>query len=369
MLEWIPQIISSSVLVGLLGCVVGCGSRGDKGPELAPQVVRVRTDTALSEHLQFARFSSSALKGNLIGDPHERELGVLLPPSYFRDGERRYPVVYLLHGLGRRSDGHLDGLSVQRAAYLEMERGRLAEMILVAVDGTTSFGGSYYGRSPTIGDFERYIVHEIVGLVDARYRTIPDASGRAIAGFSMGGQGAIKLVMKYPGVFSGVGSLSGSPFSLRYREARYRDALAGKKRPESLAELKSLYPFESAWTTASVYAKAAAFSPNPNRPPLYLDLPFEIRTDSKDPVWQRWSADDPVSLVATHHAALRSLRVIYVDHGDQEAWLGTDDFDRELMRYGLGHTHHVFRGGHSDDYEARHLRMLKHLTMAWEPGV
>lgn len=327
----------------------------------------VRGDAELPRHLEYVRFDSRALDGNLLGDSRTRELGVLLPPSYFHAPERRYPVAYLLHGLGPREHGHLGYVGVQRAVFRQMESGELPELILVAVDGTTSLGGSYYARSPTIGDFETYVAREIVGAVDARYRTRAEARWRAIAGFSMGGHGAIKLAMRYPGLFSSVGTLSASPLSLEQRRTLYRNALANKPVARSARELTALYPFEEDWTVASIYAKAGAFSPDRARPPLFLELPFQ-RGGGEDPVWRRWLEEDPLTLLPRHHAALRTLDTLYMDRGSQETILGAEAFDRALEGYGIPFRHQVFDGGHADDFHERHLRMLRHLAMRWTPG-
>jgi enterochelin esterase-like enzyme len=343
-------------------------AHSEQGPGRGvPPLSFVRGDAELPRHLEYVRLDSRALDGNLLGDSRTRELGVLLPPSYFHAPERRFPVVYLLHGLGAREHGHLGYVGVQRAAFRLMESGELPEHILVAVDGTTSLGGSYYTRSPTIGDFETYVVREVVGAVDVRYRTRDDAQWRAIAGFSMGGHGALKLAMKYPGMFSSVGTLSASPLSLEVRRALYRGALANKPVARNAGELKALYPFEEDWTVASIYAKAGAFSPARTRPPLFLQLPFQSGRDD-DPVWKRWQEEDPLTMLPRHHAALRTLDLLYMDRGSQETILGSEAFDRALESFGIPFRHQVFEGGHADDFHERHLRMLRNLAMRWTPG-
>lgn len=323
-------------------------------------------DRTLGNHLQQTRINSKALAGNLIGDPSLREMAVLLPPSYFKENRQRFPVVYLLHGLGKRSAGHLETSSMFPMLYNQMKDGSLLEMILVAVDGSTRFGGSYYSNSPTIGNFEDYITQEIVPLVDSLYRTHRAARWRAIGGFSMGGYGAIKLAMKNSNLFSQVGSLSGSPLSIRYRRSIYRRALQGHKKAESLQDLLERITFESNWSLAAAYAKAAAFSPNPSKPPLYIDLPFESSSPGEDDsVWQRWWDDDPLSLVTRYQRNLRALDQIYMDHGDDETTLGTEDFDRELVRYGISHNHYIYRGDHVDNLPDRYLRMLRSFAVHW----
>lgn len=346
-------------------------ARQDVGEADAPLPLTVaRQDAELKRHLEFARLQSRALADNLLGDSSDRELGVLLPPSYFEEPARRYPVVYLLHGLGSRLHGHLGNVGVQRRAFREMASGNLPEMIVVAVDGSTSLGGSYYARSPTIGDFETYVVREIVDAVDAKYRTVAEPSHRAIAGFSMGGHGALKLAMKHPGVFTGVGTLSASPLSIDVRRALYQRALSGHVRARDPAELQQKYGFEGAWTVASIYAKAAAFSPEPSRPPLFLALPFQQQGKrGAGAVWARWEQEDPLNLLPEHHQALRALEILYMDRGSEETILGVEPFDRALRRHGIPFQHRVFKGGHSDLYEERHLRMLQHLSARWSLNV
>ena len=348
-----PQGISALTLV-TISCVLtlnACAQKNSSPPQ---------------SHLTFIRIESAALKGNLVGDPWVREAAVLLPPSYSKSTKERYPVVYYLHGLGSRKDGHRGNVGIMGKFYDLMKDRSLSEMIIVAVDGATVFGGSYYASSPTIGDFERYVGEEVVARVDSLFRTRADRDARAIAGFSMGGHGAIKLAMKYSKVFRQVASLSGSPLSMRYRKSIYRNALAKHAAPKSLKELTETITFEDNWSRAAAYAKAAAFSPNPARPPLFIDLPFAVAgPEGRDTVWQKWLDDDPLSLVSRYSENLQTLDQIYIDNGDDETTLGTEDFIRELVRYGIGFTHYVFRGDHVDKMFLRHVRMLQFVSARW----
>lgn len=350
------HIVVVSILRVTVAAVVLCAAT-DAGAQ--------KRENPLGQQIQFLKIESNALKGNLVGDPSTREMAVLLPPGYFSSTQARFPVVYYLHGLGTRKDGHLGSVDMLVKLFALMKERRLPEMILVAVDGTTVFGGSYYADSPTIGNFEVYVAKEVVALVDGKFRTRPDRGGRAIGGFSMGGHGAVKIGMKYSTVFAQIGSLSGSPLSMRYRKSIYKTALANHPRPASLKELTSLVTFDNNWSRAAAFAKAAAFSPNTGKPPLFMDLPFESATEGTDSVWQKWLDDDPLSLVSRYQSSLRTLDQIYIDHGDDETSLGTEDFIRELVRYGIGLTYYVFRGDHVDELFLRHVRMLRFLSTRW----
>jgi enterochelin esterase-like enzyme len=149
--------------------------------------------------LKTETFTSPALADNLIGDPAERPISILLPPSY-GSGDKRYPVIYVLHGYRENA---MDIAEPMQAALEPLMASREAgEMILVFPDCSNRWGGCMYLNSPTLGNYETYITQDLVDYVDAHYRTLPARESRGITGCSMGGVGAIHLALKYPEVFS-----------------------------------------------------------------------------------------------------------------------------------------------------------------------
>ncbi|HTK26179.1 MAG TPA: alpha/beta hydrolase family protein [Pyrinomonadaceae bacterium] len=126
---------------------------------------------------------------------------VITPAKYKTDLSGRYPVIYLLHGLF----GHFDNWT---------DKTKLAEyaapynFIIVTPEG----GDGWYTDSATVPNdkYESYIVQELIPEVEKRFRTIADRDHRFMAGLSMGGYGAIKYGLKYPDLFSLVGSFSGA---------------------------------------------------------------------------------------------------------------------------------------------------------------
>jgi S-formylglutathione hydrolase FrmB len=140
-----------------------------------------------------------SLAGNLAGDTADRPVSVYLPPSYFRDTRRRYPVLYLLHGF-TDSDSKWFGLegkhfvNVPTAADEAVANG-VPEMIIVMPNALNRYGGSFYASSVVIGDWETFVTHELVRYVDAHYRTLARPESRGLAGHSMGGYGALRLGM------------------------------------------------------------------------------------------------------------------------------------------------------------------------------
>lgn len=125
---------------------------------------------------------------------------VMLPVGYATDS-RRYPVLYLLHGLtGDENDWWTrTRLSEYAARY---------HLIII----TPGVGDSWYANSASDPQarYEDVIIKDLIPYVDAHYRTVAKREGRAIAGLSMGGLGAIKFALRYPQLFSFAGSFSGA---------------------------------------------------------------------------------------------------------------------------------------------------------------
>src|SRR4051812_10589112 len=137
-----------------------------------------------------------SLEGNLEGDSADRDVLVYLPPSYKKEPSRRYPVVYFLHGYGLGAQRYWDTMEVADAADKQMSGGGAREMILVHPDAFTIYNGSMYSSSPTTGDWETFVAHDLVAYVDSHYRTIPDRMSRGLSGHSMGGYGTMRIGMK-----------------------------------------------------------------------------------------------------------------------------------------------------------------------------
>src|SRR2546421_7156 len=98
-----------------------------------------------------------SLEGNLEGDSPDRDVFVYLPPSYASSPNRRYPVVYFLHGYGARAETYWNLLSLPAAADEAVAGGTSREMMLVLPDSFTVYSGSMFSNSLTTGDWEEYI--------------------------------------------------------------------------------------------------------------------------------------------------------------------------------------------------------------------
>lgn len=146
---------------------------------------------------------SHALENNRVKDSPDRAVSVYLPPDYDA-GTRRYPVVYLLHGYTGTERGWMNPAYVGLPDIMDrlLQHRAIEPMFVVMPNSFNRFGGSFYSNSALSGNWEDFIVRDLVEYVDAHYRTIPQAGSRGIAGHSMGGYGALRLGMDHPEVFS-----------------------------------------------------------------------------------------------------------------------------------------------------------------------
>lgn len=143
-----------------------------------------------------------ALEGNLLETPDVQDVAVYLPPNYDGQPDRRFPVVYLLHGIFDDYGVWTEHLEVPSMLDRLIADAEIPDLIVVMPNGGNRYGGGYYRNSPVSGNWANYIADDLVGYVDAMWRTLPLTESRAVIGHSMGGYGALNLAMNRPGVFS-----------------------------------------------------------------------------------------------------------------------------------------------------------------------
>jgi S-formylglutathione hydrolase len=284
-----------------------------------------------------------ALEGNLEGDSPDRDVMVYLPPSYKTEPSRRYPVVYLLHGFTDDTD-HWWGVvahfvSVPASMDKALAGGATKEMILVMPNAFTRYFGSMYSSSVTTGDWERFVARELVAHIDAHYRTLADVNSRGLAGHSMGGYGAIRIGMKHPDVFSSIYAMSSCCLSptLGFDADRGRKAEA-VKRPDEVKGLDFMMK--------ATFASAAAWSPNPKNPPLYLDVPTKDGTPRPE-VLAKWIANAPLTTLDQYIVNLKSLKGLAFDVGTKDFLLNdSKTLDAVLTAYDVPHSYETYEGDH-----------------------
>ena len=275
----------------------------------------------------------------------ERDVLVFLPPSYNKEPGRRYPVVYALHGYSIGAQQWSMEIHVPQTIEGAFAKGA-REMIVVLPDSKTVHNGSMYSSSVTTGDFENFIARDLVSYIDSHYRTIAAREARGLVGHSMGGYGATRIGMKHPDVFGSLYIMSPCCLSPRVpgpMKPEDETALTAVKSP---ADSEKLPFFQRAQL-----ASAAAWSPNPRNPPLYLDLPVG---EKQQAVLAKWAANAPLALLDQYAANLHRYRAIALDVGDQDG-LRTDTgkLHDMLDSYGIANSFEIYSGTHTSNVAFR----------------
>ncbi|MBA3552194.1 MAG: enterochelin esterase [Actinobacteria bacterium] len=325
-------------------------------------------------------FESAALRGNPLGDPHQRPLWVYLPPGYDDQPQRRYPTVYQIQGL----TGQLDmwrNRSPFRKNFPELAdelfaAGEAPPCIVVWVDCWTKLGGSQFLDSPGTGDYHTYLCDEVVPWVDARYRTLAARDHRGIAGKSSGGYGAMVTPMLRPDLWGGLATHAGDAlFEVCYLPA-FRDTVRLLRDHYDgsfdtfWADFRSRPAFSKEGDEHALndWCMAACYSADPDGT---VRLPFEPDTGRLVPdVWERWLAWDPVRMAADHAQDLRSMKAIYIDAGKRDEYfldLGAEAFRRELERVGVTDVFFELFDATHMGIEYRYPKSLKYLAERLSP--
>jgi enterochelin esterase-like enzyme len=327
--------------VGVLAVILALG------PWLAAQVqteVPAVVPGAKPVTVEHIKVHGEALEGNLEGDAVDRDVFVFLPPDYAKQKSRRFPVLYALHGYSIGAEQWTHEIHVPQTIEGAFANGA-RQMIVVLPDSKTVHNGSMYSSSVTTGNFEKFIAHDLVAYIDAHYRTIPERTSRGLVGHSMGGYGATRIGMKHADVFGALYIMSPCCLSPRQANPESEKTLEAVKTPEDSAKLS--FPLRA------TLAAAAAWSPDPQNPPLYLDLAVKDGQPQPD-VLAKWAANAPLAFIDQYIDNLRQYRAIAIDVGDQDR-LRTDTATLHdvLDKYGIKNSFELYHGTHTSAVAVR----------------
>jgi len=312
---------------------------------------------------------SRALEHNLLGDPADQPVSIALPAAYAQNPERRFPVLYFLHG-------YIDATTRHQAAELfagALDRliaaGQAQPFIMVFPNGINKLGGGFYANSSTTGNWDDYVTRDVVGYVDSHYRTLATPEHRAIAGHSMGGYGALTLAFRHPDVFGYVYAMDPCCTDL------IGDTGASNLAWWKIAQMQSTADVPAALHSGQFFAAAdaamdAALAPDAKSKTLG-DAPFvpvngQLRTDPR--VYAEIAMKMPANMVFADLPNIARLHGIYIEYGAQENFshivLGAQELSERLSQAGISHTLEVFHGDH-----ANHIveRISGHL-LPWVSG-
>ena len=311
--------------------------------------------------------NSPGLVGNVLGDSPMRRTLVYLPPSYNRDSARRYPVLYLLHGATSVPeewiDGSYQGMNLGLVLDSLIAAKAIPEMIVVMPNADNKLGAAFYANSPATGNWEDFIVRDVVGYVDRKYRTVARGSQRALVGHSMGGFGALAIAFKHPRQFGMVYGVS--PCCLGF-VGRYDSAspawpvLLQAPRWQDVPDRFHL-----------MLGMAAALDGDRTNPRLFAELPFAIGTGRitvrNDRAQRIWLEKMPPGLASAMVRRGDRPPVIVMESGSEEKELleGVALLRARLDSLHITYTDTTFTGGHIDRVRERFTQHMLPTVGKW----
>lgn len=313
---------------------------------------------AYGSELVTRSIDSGEIAKNMIGTSAVRRFQVYLPDGY-DEGSGMYPVLYWIPGWGTG----LSGFTYKSALDDAIEDGNIPATIVVFID---VHEGVWFLDSPVMGNWESFMILELIPFIEREYRTISHPWARGLMGHSAGGYTAFMLPVRHPDIWGAVGmndpALWGMWAYIRDESVfipgsfpPYADVMSGYRNPPK--ELNG-------YIGANMYSQdliqlGTAFSPNPDEP-LFCSLPKNPEGEWVPEVREKWieyGLSNP-DVLAKHSDTLKSLLsiVIILPQG-AGLRIGNTDFIKRLEAAGVSVTSLDMPGGHGDNYADRFIAL------------
>ena len=296
---------------------------------------------------------SENIAHNKAGIDPVRKMLVYLPAGYDESSSERYPVIYFLpnpfEDSYRFDFDHKDAQGLFDRAISD---GVIKKFILVAVDMKTPLGTSWYVNSSATGNWEDFMIQEVVPYIDANFKTLPNRDSRGIAGIFIGGYGAIRFGMRHPDVFGTVYAMhpvgTGTGVSIS----------ASLPKWDILANARSIDDVKKDGRTQIFATMFQAHLPNPNKPPLFIDLLARQEGDQLiiDPkLMERFRNNFYLETMIPQYADnLKSLRGFKFDwsrtDGNFDHVYANQAFTHKLNEFGITHEAEEYNGAFEADW-------------------
>lgn len=311
-----------------------------------------------------------------------RNIRIYTPPGYVwqHAGEgKKFPTLYLLHDFNEGSNSYLFGCLNLVVDRLIAEK-EINPMVIVMVDASTIYGGSFYtdnwnsGNTDRLpGNFEKMIYHDLIKIMEADAYHPPDTiafsiitrrASRAIGGIGSGGYGALKIALKHPELFSSVSLMNGFT-------AFDGDTLSGLKGIRDLVdsvfveneiEKGNISDYYNSIDTSYFkpysnlfYSMAAAFSPHDPLDTdtstfirLYgVDLPFDYEGNIVQSVWDKWLENDLSTSLLDLYSDRFDSTALYFEYSDMDQYFASDQakvFTNKLNELGIDFESSTYSG-------------------------
>ncbi len=290
---------------------------------------------------ELVEIKSKVLKNNALGDPEERKILVFHPDEL----ERGAPLLIELAGLNGTPKLNNRFSQVMNKLY---KKNMLGNSVIINPDFSTKFHVNQYMNSPSVGNYEDFIIKEIIPFISEKFKT----GKTALFGKSSGGFGAYTLAARNPEIISGFADHFGDSgfeyvyipdMPVAYKELQGKeviDYLNEKFHKEDLTdnEIRAL----------NIIGMSAFYSYN--NLDSGFDLPFDNNTGMfRDDIWNKWSRYDPAKNIENNVENLKKLDAIYLDVGikdEYSLYMGMRALHRKMENFNISHRYEEFNGGH-----------------------
>jgi len=200
----------------------------------------------------------------------------------------------------------------------------------------------------SFGDWESFIATDLVDYIDAHYRTIPERRSRGLSGHSMGGYGTLRIGMKRPETFVAMYAMSSCCLLNRLPSREVVERFVARDNA----------PADNGFANVAA-ALAAAWAPNPGKPPAYFDWPYDDDGTELSLIAAKWVANSPLVVVDQFVPSLQRYAAIFLDVGDADGLrVDNQQLDAELTRLGVAHRFELYEGDHVNRVAARFREKL-----------
>jgi S-formylglutathione hydrolase FrmB len=236
---------------------------------------------------------------------------VMVPPDYDAQAQKKFPILYFLHGLGENEQALLNSGGWGLIQDLQQEH-KVGDFLMVAPEGRGSF---FINSANGKNRYSDFFLTEFLPYIETHYRVLRERGSRGVTGLSMGGYGALRFAFAHPELF---GSVSAQSPALIMESPRAIDNDLSDAGP--LARL-----------LGSVFGD-----------------PIDVA---------HWNQNNPFQLARKNQAQIRGQR-IYMNCGEQDEYgfaEGAQAMHKQLLGEKIPHEFHLYPGGHSAEYFLSHL--------------
>jgi S-formylglutathione hydrolase FrmB len=269
-----------------------------------------------------------------------KNIDILLPGDYYINPEQQFATIYYLHGGGGNQNEGNFRANLYYYQHAQDTTISSPPAIFVCPDASCEpYMGGMYVNSVLYGNYENYIMQDVIGFVESNFRAMPDKNFRIITGISMGGFGSASLSSKYPEKFRACVPMSGG-FS--------KDSMLYNFRTKCYQEQGTYnlnYP--GGFYTSCLFTLCGGYSPNMDIEPYHIEIPFDTLGNWQDTVLSKWSEHEVIRRVKNLPDENELAWFLICGKQDELAFFPSHrEFTDSLDFYGIGYDTSYFEGGH-----------------------